>query len=118
MKITPIHNEKKYQKALKRLEEVFDSKKGTEQGDELEILSILIDKYENETFPIGMPDPIEAIKFRMEQMGMKQKDLAEVVGFKSRVSEILNKKRKLTLEMIRKLNTTLNIPTEVLVQDY
>ena len=118
MKITPIHNEKNYQNALERLEEIFDSKKGTEQGDELEILSILIDKYENETFPIGMPDPIEAIKFRMEQMGMKQKDLAEVVGFKSRVSEILNKKRKLTLEMIRKLNTTLNIPTEVLVQDY
>ena len=118
MKITPIRNEKDYQNALSRLEEIFDAKKGTEQGDELEILSILIDRYENENFPIGMPDPIEAIKFRMEQMGMKQKDLAEVVGFKSRVSEILNKKRKLTLEMIRKLNTTLHIPTEVLVQDY
>ena len=118
MKITPIHKEKDYQNALERLEEIFDSKKGTEQGDELEILSILIDNYENENFPIGMPDPIEAIKFRMEQMGMKQKDLAEVVGFKSRVSEILNKKRKLTLKMIRKLNVTLHIPTEVLVQDY
>ena len=118
MNITPIRNEKDYQKALGRLEEVFDSKKGTEQGDELEILSILIDRYENENFPIGMPDPIEAIKFRMEQMGMKQKDLAEVMGYKSRVSEILNKKRKLTLDMIRKLNTTLHIPTEVLVQDY
>lgn len=65
-----------------------------------------------------MPDPIEAIKFRMEQMGMKQKDLAEVIGFKSRVSEILNRKRKLTLEMIRKLHETLRIPTEVLVQEY
>ena len=118
MKINPIHNEKDYQNALERLEQVFDSKKGSEQGVELEILSILIDKYENENFPIGMPDPIEAIKFRMEQMGMKQKDLAEIVGFKSRVSEILNKKRKLTLEMIRKLNVTLHIPTEVLVQDY
>ncbi len=118
MKISPIRNEKDYQNALNRLEDIFDAKKGTEQGDELEILSILIDRYENENFPIGMPDPIEAIKFRMEQMGMKQKDLAEVVGFKSRVSEILNKKRKLTLEMIRKLNTTLHIPTEVLVQDY
>ncbi len=118
MKIAPIRNEKDYQKALKRLEKIFDAKKGTEEGDELEILSILIDQYENENFPIGMPDPIEAIKFRMEQMGMKQKDLAEVVGFKSRVSEILNKKRKLTLDMIRKLNTTLRIPTEVLVQDY
>ena len=118
MKIAPIRNEKDYQSALKRLELIFDAKKGSQKGDELEILSILIDKYENEKFPIGMPDPIEAIKFRMEQMGMKQKDLAEIVGFKSRVSEILSKKRKLTLDMIRKLNTTLHIPTEVLVQDY
>ena len=118
MKIAPIRNEKDYQNALKRLELIFDAKKGSEKGDELEILSILIDRYENENFPIGMPDPIEAIKFRMEQMGMKQKDLAEVIGFKSRVSEILNKKRKLTLDMIRKLNTTLHIPTEVLIQDY
>ncbi|GAL67383.1 helix-turn-helix domain-containing protein [Jejuia pallidilutea] len=118
MKITPIRNEKDYQNAINRLEEIFDAKKGTEEGDELEILSILIDRYENENFPIEMPDPIEAIKFRMEQMGMKQKDLAEVVGFKSRVSEILSKKRKLTLGMIRKLNSTLHIPTEVLIQDY
>ena len=118
MEITPIRNEKDYQNALNRLEEVFEAKKGTDEGDELEILSILIDRYENETFPIGMPDPIEAIKFRMEQMGMKQKDLAEVMGFKSRVSEILNKKRKLSLSMIRKLSTSLRIPTEVLVQDY
>ncbi|MGZ0017158.1 helix-turn-helix domain-containing protein [Yeosuana sp. AK3] len=118
MKILPIRNEKDYQKTLDRLEDIFDAKKGTEEGDELEILSILIDRYETENFPIGMPDPIEAIKFRMEQMGMNQNDLAEVVGFKSRVSEILNKKRKLTLNMIRKLNTHLHIPTDVLVQDY
>lgn len=118
MKITPIRNERDYNTALERLELIFDAKKDSKQGDELEILSFLIDRYENENFPIGMPDPIEAIKFRMEQLGMKQKDLAELVGFKSRVSEILSKKRKLTLDMIRKLNTTLNIPTEVLVQDY
>jgi len=118
MKIAPIKNEKDYQKALDRLELVFDAKKGTGKGDELEILSILIDKYENEKFPIEMPDPIEAIKFRMEQMGLKQKDLVELVGFKSRVSEILSRKRKLTLDMIRKLHKTLHIPTEVLVQDY
>ena len=118
MNIKPIKNEADYFKALEKLEVIFDAKKGTEMGDELEILSILIDKYEKETSPIGFPDPIEAIKFRMEQLGLKQKDLAEVVGFKSRVSEILNKKRKLTLEMIRNLNTELNIPTEVLVQDY
>lgn len=118
MKIKPIKNEKDYQNALNRLEQIFDAKMGTKAGDELEILSILIDKYENEHFPIEMPDPIEAIKFRMEQMGMKQKDLADIFGFKSRVSEVLNKKRKLTLEMIRNLNTKLRIPTEVLVQDY
>lgn len=118
MNIAPIRNEQDYQNALDRLEKVFNAKMGTTEGDELEILSILIDSYENEHFPIGMPDPIEAIKFRMEQMGMKQKDLAEIVGFKSRVSEILNKKRKLTLAMIRKLHTTLHIPTEVLVQEY
>ena len=118
MRIRPIKNDKDYQNALNRLELIFDAEKGTPEGDELEILSILIDKYENEHFPIEMPDPIEAIKFRMEQMGMKQKDLADIFGFKSRVSEILNKKRKLTLEMIRNLNTKLRIPTDVLIQDY
>ncbi len=118
MKIAPIRNENDYQNAINRLELIFDAKKGTEQGDELEILTILIDQYENDNFPIGMPDPIEAIKFRMEQLGLKQKDLAKVVGFKSRVSEILNRKRKLTLTMVRKLNSTLHIPTEVLIQDY
>jgi len=118
MEIAPIKNEVDYQKALDRLEKVFDAEKGSKKGDELEILSILIDQYEKENFPIGLPDPIEAIKFRMEQMGLKQKDLADIVGFKSRVSEIMNKKRKLTLDMIRKLSENLNIPTEVLIQDY
>ncbi len=118
MKISPIKTEKNYKRALGRLEVIFDSELGSKDGDELEILSILIEKYEKEKFPIGMPDPIEAIKFRMEQLGMKQKDLAEVVGLKSRVSEILNKKRKLTIDMIRKLSKSLSIPTEVLIQDY
>jgi HTH-type transcriptional regulator/antitoxin HigA len=118
MNISPIRTKKDYQKALERLEVIFDAKKNTAQGDELEILSILIDNYEKEHYPIDMPEPIEAIKFRMEQMGMKQKDLAEVVGFKSRVSEILSGKRKLTLDMIRKLNSALQISTDVLVQDY
>ncbi len=118
MEIKPIRSEEDYQAALERLEPIFDAKRGTPEGDELEVLSILIDKYENDHFPIGLPDPIEAIKFRMEQMDMKPKDLAEVLGFKSRVSEILNRKRKLSLEMIRKLNTSLHIPTEVLVQEY
>lgn len=118
MKLKVIRTEEDYQEALARLEKIFDSKPGSINGDELEILSILIDQYEKEHFPIDLPDPIEAIKFRMDQMGLKQKDLAEIVGFKSRVSEILNKKRKLTLEMVRKLNTALRIPTEVLIQDY
>ncbi len=118
MNIKPIRNETDYQKALERLEVIFDSKRGTPEGDELEILAIVVDNYENEQFPIGMPDPISAIKFRMEQMGMKQKDLDEMVGFKSRVSEIMNNKRKLTLDMIRKLSANLHIPTEVLIQEY
>lgn len=118
MKIKPIRNEADYQKALERLEVVFDAKRGAEEGDELEILAMVIDNYENDNFPIDMPDPISAINFRMEQMGLKQKDLVKMMGFKSRVSEIMNKKRKLTLEMIRKLNADLNIPTEILIQDY
>jgi len=118
MNIHPIKTENDYEKALERLEQIFDAKQGTKEGDELEILSILIEKYEDEYYPIDLPDPIEAIKFRMEQLGMKQNDLTEVIGFKSRVSEILNKKRKLTLEMIRKLNKYLSIPTNVLIQKY
>lgn len=113
-----IKTEKDYQLALKRLEVIFDSKKGSKNGDELELLSLLIDNYEKEKFPIDLPDPIEAIKFRMEQLGYSQKDLTEVIGLKSRVSEILNRKRKLTLEMIRKLHEVLGIPTEVLVREY
>ncbi len=118
MNIKPIKTKADYEKALERLEIIFDAKKGTKEGDELEILSILIEKFEKENFPIELPDPIEAIKFRMEQLGMKQKDLAEIVGFKSRVSEILNKKRKLTIEMIRNISQKLNIPSEVLIQKY
>ena len=113
-----IKSEKDYQVALKRLDVIFDSKKGSKNGDELELLSLLIDNYEKEKHPLELPDPIEAIKFRMEQLGYKQKDLAKVMGLKSRVSEILNKKRKLTLEMIRTLNEVLGIPTEILVKEY
>jgi len=118
MNIKPIRTKKDYQVALARLESIFDAKPGSKEGDELEVLGILIEKYEDDHFPIALPDPIEAIKFRMEQMGYNQNDLAKVVGLKSRASEILNKRRKLTLEMIRLLHTALNIPTEVLVQSY
>jgi len=118
MTIKPIKTQKDYQKALDRLELVFDAKKNSAEGDELEILSILIDKYENESFPVSFPDPVEAIKFRMEQLGYNQADLAKVVGLKSRASEILNRKRKLSLEMIRQLHASLKIPSEVLIQNY
>jgi HTH-type transcriptional regulator/antitoxin HigA len=118
MNIKPIKTEKDYQEALDRLEVIFDAKKGSPEGDELEILGLLIEKYESMHFPIDLPDPIEAIKFRMEQMGYTQSDLVKIIGLKSRVSEILNKKRKLTLEMIRKIHVALNIPTEILVQAY
>jgi len=118
MEIKPIKTDKDYNQALERLEVIFDAKKGSPEGDELEVLGILVDQYENEHFPIGLPDPIEAIKFRMEQMGYNQNDLANIVGLKSRASEILNRKRKLSLEMIRQLHDRLNIPTDVLIQTY
>lgn len=118
MNINLIKTENDYNQALERLEVIFGAKKGTEEGDELELLGMLIDQYENEHFPIELPDPIEAIKFRMEQMGYTQNDLAKIIGFKSRASEILNRKRKLSLEMIRQLHASLNIPTEVLIQTY
>ena len=113
-----IKTEKEYQKALRRLELIFGATRNSKEGDELELLSLLIDNYEQERDTIDFPDPIEAIKFRMEQLGYKQKDLADALGLKSRVSEILNKKRKLTLDMIRKLNEELGIPTDVLVREY
>lgn len=118
MKIKAIKSEHDYEHSLARLKSIFYAKADTPEGDEAEVLFILIEKYEDEHHPIGMPDPIEAIKFRMEQMGINQKELAEVVGFTSRVSEILNKKCRLTLDMIRKLSTALQIPTDVLVQEY
>jgi len=118
MKIKPIKTKKDYADALKRLEIIFDAVPNSPQGDELEVLGILIDNYEKQRFPIALPDPIEAIKFRMEQLGYSQNDLAREIGLKSRASEILNRKRKLTLEMIRQLHKGLNIPTDVLIQNY
>ncbi len=118
MNIKPIKTEKDYQKALIRLEKIFNSRPGTQGGDELDILALLIERYEDEHYPIEAPDPIEAIKFRMEQMGYKQKDLEMIIGYKGHVSEILNRKRKLTLEMVRNLHEKLNIPLNALIQTY
>ncbi len=113
-----IKTEDEYNQALKRLELIFDAEPGTAEGDELDLLSLLIESYENIHYPIELPDPIEAIKFRMDQMNFKPKDLADIIGFRSRVSEILGKKRKLSLDMIRKINEQMHISTEVLIQRY
>lgn len=118
MNIHPIHNENDYEAALERVELLMDAKPGTEAFDELDILSTLIESYEAKHYTIEAPDPIEAIKFRMEQGGLIQKDLVAILGNKSRVSEILNKKRKLTLDMIRNLHESLNIPFENLLEEY
>ena len=117
MNIKVIKTEEDYTQALKRFEVIFDAPLDSIEGDEAELLSILIEKYEDEHYPIEAPDPIEAIKFRMEQMGMNNQDLAEVIGYKSRVSEIFNRKRKLTLNMIRNLHKKLKIPYESLMSE-
>ena len=118
MNIKPIKTEMDYDKALERLEVIFDAAPDSKDGDEAEILSMLIENYEKEYYPIEAPDPIEAIKIRMEEMNIKQKDLIGIIGGKSRVSEILNKKKKLTVEMIRKLETTLHLSASILVNEY
>jgi HTH-type transcriptional regulator/antitoxin HigA len=118
MNIIPIKSETDYRLALKRLEEIFDAAIGTPEGDEADILGLLVDEYEKKNYPIEAPDPIEAIKIRMEELQLKQVDLVEVIGSKSRVSEILNRKRKLTIEMIRNLTKRLNLSPDILIADY
>ena len=118
MKITPIKSETDYDKALKRLEILFNAPIGSPESDEADILGLLIDDYEQKHYPIEAPDPIEAIKIRMEEMQLKQVDLVKEIGGKSRVSEILNKKRKLTVGMIRKLTKKLNLSPGLLISDY
>lgn len=118
MNIKPIKTESDYQVALKRFELLFDAPIGTPESDEADILALLIDEFENKNYPIEAPDPIEAIKIRMEEMQLKQVDLVDAIGGKSRVSEILNRKRKLTVEMIRNLTTRLNLSPSALIGDY
>jgi HTH-type transcriptional regulator/antitoxin HigA len=118
MNISPIKNETDYRNALKRLDVIFDAPIGTPEGDEADLVGLMIDDYEKKHYPILAPDPIEAIKIRMEEMHLKQIDLINEIGGKSRVSEILNRKRKLTVEMIRKLNRRLNLSAELLISDY
>lgn len=117
MDIKVLKTEEDYNQTLKRLEVIFDAPADSKEGDEAELLSILIEKYEDEHYPIDAPDPIEAIKFRMEQMDLDKMDLADILGYKSRVSEIFSRKRKLTLKMIRNLHKKLKIPYESLIAD-
>lgn len=118
MNIKLIKTEEDYQIALNRLDAIFDAPIGTAESDEADVLALLVDEYEKLNYPIDAPDPIEAIKIRMEEMQLKQADLITEIGGKSRVSEILNKKRKLTVEMIRNLAVRLNLSAGLLVKDY
>lgn len=118
MDIKPIRTASDYKSSLERLALIFDSEIGTPESDEADILGLMIDEYEKKHYPIDAPDPIEAIKIRMEEMQLKQLDLVDAIGGKSRVSEILNRKRKLTLDMIRNLTLKLNLSAQLLIEDY
>ena len=118
MNIKPIRTELDYRITLERLELIFDAENGTPDSDEADILGLMIDEYEKKHYPIDAPDPIEAIKIRMEEMQLKQLDLVDAIGGKSRVSEILSRKRKLTVEIIRNLTHKLNLSPELLIGDY
>jgi HTH-type transcriptional regulator/antitoxin HigA len=118
MDINPIKTEADYEAALKEIERLFDAEPGTPEGDRMEILSILVEAYEDEHYDIPAPDPVEAILYYMESRGLTRVDLEPYIGSRARVSEILNRKRPLTLSMIQRLNAGLNIPAQVLIQSY
>lgn len=116
--IKPIRNEQDYEATLDRIEQLMEATPNTPEFDELDVLTTLVSAYEEKHYPIDLPHPIDAIKFRMEQAGLKQKDLIPYIGNKSKVSEILSGKRALSKQMIRSLHESLNIPLEVLIQPY
>jgi HTH-type transcriptional regulator/antitoxin HigA len=113
--LKPIRNEKDYERALAEVEVLWGAKAGTPKGDRLDILATLIEAYETEHYPMDPPDPIEAIKFRMEQQELSRKDLEEILGTRARVSEVLNRKRGLSINMIRALHEKLGISAEILI---
>lgn len=115
MDIRPIKTKRDYEKALRRIEDLMSAQPGTDEGDELDVLATLVEVYEQKRFPVRAADPVEAILFRMEQQGLERKDLEAFIGSRHRVSEVLNRKRTLSLDMIRKLHSGLGIPLEVLV---
>lgn len=118
MNISPIKTKVDHENALARVEALWDAEPNTPEGDEFDVLVTLIEVFEKEHYPIDAPDPVAAIKFRMEQQGLEDADLVPMIGQRSKVSEVLNKKRKLSITMIRKLNTMLSIPLESLITDY
>ena len=118
MEIKPIRTEADYQAALDEIERLLDAKPGTSDADCLEILTTLVEAYEEKYYPIPLPDPIEAILYQMESRGLSRRDLERFIGSRARVSEILNRKRPLTMEMIRNLHKELGISAEVLIQPY
>ena len=118
MNIHPIKTEADYEAALKKIEALFEAEPGSPRGDELEVLVTLVEAYEERHFAIPAPDPIEAVKYFMESRGLTRKDLETYIGNRARVSEILNRKRPLTLRMIQRLHSELGIPAEVLVRPY
>ena len=114
--IKPIRNEKDYEAAMAEVETLWGAKSGTRKGDRLDVLATLIDSWEAANYPIDAPDPIEAIKFRMEQQGLTRKDLEGIIGSRARIAEVLDRKRGLSIAMIRRLNAELHIPAEVLIR--
>ena len=117
MEIRPINTSADYRAALKEIEALIGAKKDSPEGDRLDVLATLADAYEEKRFPIEAPDPVEAIQFRMEQMGLTRKDLEPILGSRARVSEILNRRRPLTLPMIRRLASELKILADILIQE-
>lgn len=118
MNIRPIKTIEDNKVALARIEQLWDAQPNTEEGDELEVLIILVHAFEEEHYPIEAPDPVEAIKFRMDQQGLKDADLVPFLGQRSRVTEVLNRKRGLSMSMIRKLHDGLRIPLSCLIKEY
>ncbi len=118
MQLRKLKTKKDYNEALERFEEIFQAKAGTKESDEADVLALLVKDYEDEHFVFDKPTPLEAIKFRMEQKGITTTELAKILGYKSRVTDIFKLHRKLNLNMIRKLHFHLNIPLETLIKEY
>ena len=114
--VKPIRSKRDYEAALEEVDRLWGAKARTRDGDRLDVLATLIDAYEAEHYPIDPPDPVEAIKFRMEQQGLTRRDLEEIIGTRTRIAEVLNRKRGLSIAMIRRLHERLGIPAEVLIR--